>query len=128
MGFWGSDKKKILIIEDSNTIVAVVKMYLKKQNYNVISAKNGKVGIEKIKKEKPELILLDINMPIMGGYQMLDYASQHRDIYMPPTIMMTSVNSKESVQRALTYPSVVDYIIKPFTQEGLFLKIERYIG
>ncbi len=84
-------KKKILIVEDYNNIVEILTMRLNAMGYEVISAKDGQEGLTLARKEKPDLIVLDVMLPKMNGYKisrLLKFDSRYKDI---PIIMLTGV-------------------------------------
>ncbi|MCX6721345.1 MAG: response regulator [Candidatus Staskawiczbacteria bacterium] len=108
------NKNKILIVEDDEDFVWIVIQGLLKENFSVVSASNGQEGLEMIKKEKPDLVLLDILMPIMDGLTMLEEL-RHGGEYEKnlPVILLTnlSANSEDIIKKvAETGPA--HYIVK----------------
>ena len=75
-----SSKPKILVVDDEEDIVSTIQFRLKACEFEVVTAGNGKEGLEKAESEKPDLILLDINMPIMDGHEMLERLRNHHDL------------------------------------------------
>ena len=95
-------KKKILIIEDYNNIVEILTMRLSAMGYAVICAKDGQEGLTLARKEKPDLIVLDVMLPKMNGYKisrLLKFDSKYKDI---PIIMLTSRETKRDEQLCFT--------------------------
>ena len=117
-------KKKILIIEDYNNIVEILTMRLSAMGYAVISAKDGQEGLTLARKEKPDLIVLDVTLPKMNGYKisrLLKFDSRYKDI---PIIMLTSRETKLDEQIGLETGADV-YIYKS-DRTGKLLKTIRH--
>ena len=116
-------KKKILIIEDYNNIVEILTMRLSAMGYAVISAKDGQEGLTLARKEKPDLIVLDITLPKMNGYKisrLLKFDSRYKDI---PIIMLTSRETKRDEQIGLE-TGADEYVYKS-DRRGTLLKVIR---
>ena len=117
-------KKKILIIEDYNNIVEILTMRLSSMGYAVISAKDGQEGLTLARKEKPDLIVLDVTLPKINGYKisrLLKFDSRYKDI---PIIMLTSRETKLDEQTGLETGADV-YIYKS-DRTGKLLKTIRH--
>lgn len=117
-------KKKILIIEDYNNIVEILTMRLSAMGYAVISAKDGQEGLTLARKEKPDLIVLDVTLPKMNGYKisrLLKFDSKYKDI---PIIMLTARETKLDEQIGLETGADV-YIYKS-DRTGKLLKTIRH--
>ncbi len=117
-------KKKILIIEDYNNIVEILTMRLSAMGYAVISAKDGQEGLTLARKEKPDLIVLDVTLPKMNGYKisrLLKFDARYKDI---PIIMLTSRETKLDEQIGLETGADV-YIYKS-DRTGKLLKTIRH--
>jgi len=116
-------KKKILIIEDYNNIVEILTMRLSAMGYAVISAKDGQEGLTLARKEKPDLIVLDVMLPKMNGYKisrLLKFDSRYKDI---PIIMLTSRETKRDEQIGLE-TGADEYVYKS-DRRGTLLKVIR---
>jgi len=116
-------KKKILIIDDEPEIVEIVKKMLANK-YEVIGAYNGEEGIKKAKKEKPDLILLDILMPKMDGWETLKKMKEDRELRNIPVSMLTALPLTPDDTHDKPIDLIENYIVKPFTKEILIRKIE----
>lgn len=117
-------KKKILIIEDYKNIVEILTMRLSTMGYAVISAKDGQEGLTLARKEKPDLIVLDVMLPKMNGYKisrLLKFDSRYKDI---PIIMLTSRETKRDEKMGLETGADV-YIYKS-DRTGKLLKTIRH--
>ncbi|MFH1360547.1 MAG: response regulator [Candidatus Omnitrophota bacterium] len=116
--------KRILVIDDEMNIVKMVQSRLKASGYDVITAIDGKDGIAKAKQEKPDLIILDIMMPQMDGYEALGKLKESEETKFIPVIMFTAKAESDSVSQALDL-GAVDYIVKPFTPVSLLEKVAK---
>lgn len=103
--------KKILIVEDEETQIVAMSESLTKNGFEVLVASNGKEGLDKALKEHPDLILLDIVMPIMSGMEMLKELRKDEWGVSVPVILLTNVDDIEKVAEGLG-EDVLDYIIK----------------
>lgn len=112
-------QKKILIVEDENDIVELVTMYCQKEGYHVISASDGESGLEYFEKELPDLVLLDLMLPGMGG---LEVCRRIHSVSNIPIIVITA--RREEVDKLLALETGADdYITKPFSPRELMARI-----
>ncbi len=117
--------KKILVIDDNVVNLNIAKESLK-ANYYVVAVTSGIQALKYLEKNKVDLILLDINMPYMNGYETLERIRKKPFCEEIPVIFVTAFNDKESVEHSIKVGiqyGVVDYIIKPYTQEELLKRI-----
>ena len=112
---------KILTVDDSKTIRMIVKKAFKPYNCELFEGENGVEGLAIAAKEMPDLIILDITMPVMTGIEMLGKLKAEGDLKDIPVIMLTAESGKENVMQIVKM-GVKDYIVKPFKGEQL---IER---
>ena len=118
------EKKKILIVEDDNFVAEVYLAKLTEMGYAAILAQNGEEGIAELKKDKIDMILLDILMPIMNGMEMLEEIKKKEEWKSIPVILLTNVGEKESIQKVREL-GVENYLIKShFTPAEVIEKIE----
>ncbi len=108
-----SGKAKILIIDDEPDYVSTIQHHLEWSNYKTVVAVNGKEGLEKAASEKPDLILLDTNMPVMNGHETLEHLSRDPQLKNIPVIMVTAACEMDDIATASSY-NIADYIAKPF--------------
>jgi len=121
-------KKKVLIVEDDSFVAEVYSTKLLEMGHGVQIAQNGEEGLALVEKEKPDLILLDILMPVMGGIEMLEALKKKAEWKNIPVILLTNVGEKESIQKVRNL-GVQDYIIKShFTPAEVIEKIETILG
>ncbi|MCD6447536.1 MAG: response regulator [Thermoplasmata archaeon] len=116
-------KKKILIADDEPEIVDIVKRMLE-EKYEVITAYDGEECIEKAKKEKPDLILLDILMPKLDGWETLKRLKEDEETKDIPVSMLTALPLTPDDTRDKPIDKIENYIVKPFKKETLIKKIE----
>ncbi|BBO79679.1 response regulator [Desulfosarcina ovata] len=112
---------KILTVDDSKTIRMIVKKAFKPYNCELFEGENGVEGLAIAAKEQPDLIILDITMPVMTGIEMLGKLKAENALKDIPVIMLTAESGKENVMQIVKM-GVKDYIVKPFKGEQL---IER---
>ena len=115
-------KKKILIIEDDNIVRENTAEILQLANYDVISAENGKVGVEKANFFKPDLIICDILMPELDGYGVLQIIMRNKMLQKTPVIFMSAKTKHDDIRRGMDL-GASDYITKPFEESELLSAI-----
>jgi DNA-binding response OmpR family regulator len=106
-----AEKKKLLIVEDENTLLKALKDKFLKEGYVVLTAGDGAVGLELALTEHPDLILLDIVMPIMDGMSVLKKLRSNEWGKDVPVILLTNLNMAEKVADALD-KGAYDYLVK----------------
>jgi CRP/FNR family transcriptional regulator, cyclic AMP receptor protein len=115
--------KKILIIEDNDEVRENTVEILELSEYKVISAANGKEGVEIALKERPDLIVCDIMMPQLDGYGVLHLLSKHKETANIPFIFLTAKSEKQDFRKGMDL-GADDYITKPFDGTELLNAIE----
>jgi CheY-like chemotaxis protein len=112
-------KQLILVVDDEPSLQSLVFDTLSNE-YRIISAYNGREGIQKAMNSKPDLILMDISMPDMGGFEALRILKDTPDTRSIPVMMITAQDFDPStVQMIKSEPNVVGFINKPFRPKGL---------
>ena len=119
--------KKILIVDDRSEVVELVKVTLEGEGYQTIDASDGREALEKIRKEKPDLILLDIVMPKMDGFEVLSKLKKDPKIKEIPIIMLTAKGQKLDQEKGKEL-GATGYIIKPFSPSALLKRIEEILA
>lgn len=104
--------QKILVVEDELAYLRLLYSQLRGQGYNVIEAINGKKGLEKAKKEKPDLILLDVRMPVMDGMTMLDLLRQQEGTKKTKVIILTNLEPDAKIIDAVVNDEPSYYFVK----------------
>jgi len=111
--------KRILVVDDEVKIIELVSDYLKRSGYDVFSAKDGVSALEKVQREKPDMIILDLGLPKMDG---LDVTRSIRQSSVAPIIMLTA-RSDESDKLIGLELGADDYITKPFSPKELVARV-----
>jgi len=119
--------KKILIADDRSEVVELVKVTLEGEGYQTIDASDGREALEKIKREKPDLILLDIIMPRMDGFEVLSKVKKDPKTKDIPIIMLTAKGQKSDQEKGKEL-GATGYIIKPFSPSALLKRIEEILA
>lgn len=121
--------KKILIVEDEPSYVKILNDQLTSKGYEVYSASNGKEGLALAKKHSPDLILLDIKMPIMDGMTMLDLLRRTENGIVTKVIMLTNLEPTSKIINNAIKDQLTFYFVKSDTKlANLFKKIVELIG
>ncbi|HDS84428.1 MAG TPA: response regulator [Phycisphaerales bacterium] len=121
-----SQKTKVLVVDDEPNIVQTLKDRLEMNDYQVFTAQNGAEGLKTAQEQSPDVILLDVIMPIMDGHDMLEQLRQHDWGKQISVIMLTARSQAQDIARARAC-GIEDYIIKPFDLSELLEKIENII-
>jgi len=117
---------KILSVDDSRTIRLIVGRAFKSYDVTVIEAGNGEEGLAVAAREKPELIILDVTMPVMDGVTMLTRLKADPELKGIPVIMLTAESGRENVLQ-IARLGVRDYLVKPFKEEQIIEKASRCV-
>ena len=120
-------RMKILIVDDEPDLLSTVEYRLKFADCGVVTASNGREGLEKAVSEKPDLILLDTNMPVMNGRQMLEHLRANPELKGIPVIMLTALCEPQDIAAASAL-GVSDYITKPFDFTDLMEKMKAAVS
>lgn len=117
----------VLVVDDDEDILySVKKLLTKKANYDVITANGGKECMETLKKGKPDIILLDIMMPGMDGWDVVEKIHEDKSLQNIPIIFLTAKDDK--LTQTVASISVEDYIIKPVDVDLLIKRIEKVLS
>ncbi len=116
---------KVLVVDDDPGIsLFISRLLTKKFSCRVVTAVNGLDGLNKVKEESPEVIFLDVTMPIMSGLEMLDALKQDSEFKNIPIIMLTAISDK-NVVREVMGKGVISYLLKPLMFESTYQKIKE---
>ncbi len=119
-------KSKILVIDDEPIIHDIVSFMVRTRGYSIISASNGEEGLKLANSEHPDLILLDIMMPGIRGYDVCLRLKADRETKRIPIIMLTGEGDRDTVVRAREI-GANDYIVKPFTLSTLTERVDKFL-
>src|SRR5262249_1840383 len=119
-------KKTVLIIEDEPDIAGSLEARLKLDGFRVKLAKNGQEGVELARAEKPDLILLDIMMPLLNGFDVLNLLKTEPATKGIPVIVLTALPHVEDAENAFQ-AGADDFINKPYTNERLMQKVRKFL-
>lgn len=117
---------KILTVDDSKTVRIIVKKAFKSYDCEIVEAANGVEGLAAAAKEAPDVILLDITMPVMDGVEMLTKLKSDPSTKGIPVIMLTAEGGRDNVLK-IAKIGIRDYIVKPFKEDVLIEKVGRII-
>jgi DNA-binding response OmpR family regulator len=116
----------ILVVDDEADLLSTIQARLKWKKFNVLTALNSREGLEIAASKKPDLILLDNNMPVMNGIEMLAQLRENPELKNTPVIMVTAVCEAHDIAAASSF-GIVDYITKPFDFTELTEKISEIL-
>lgn len=117
--------KKILVIDDDPGLIKMVNSFLSAHSFDVIAATDGDEGIAKLKSEKPDLIVLDVQMPKMNGYTFVHEIKKIPTAVNIPILVLTA---KQGMAEIFKVEGVKEYITKPFSMEKLLEHVKKYLN
>ncbi len=123
----GASPKKILIVEDEQTLLKLESILLRSKGYHVVGASNGLEALAIAARERPDLVLLDVMLPGMDGFQVCQHlktAPETRDI---PVVMLTARTKQDDIARGRAV-GAAEYITKPFQSSQVTRTIARLLG
>lgn len=120
---YASNRKRVLVVEDEPDTILLLKHLLRAAGYNVLGALSGQEALKKFSEVKPNLVLLDLMMPGMDGWETYRYLRQMSDV---PVMILSAVSSKDEVVRALR-SGVDDYLTKPFVNAEVVARVEAIL-
>ncbi len=122
----GMAQKKILIVDDSQTVLLMEKMILGREPYDLVVANNGRQAVDLAAEHEPDLVLLDVVMPVMDGFEACRQLRQHAATRATPIIMVTTRGMEQHVERGFE-SGCSDYITKPIDGLELLSKVRNYL-
>ena len=117
--------KRILVVEDSNTTRTVIRKMLSQQGYKVIEAKDGLEALDKYEETSPDLILLDVIMPGMNGYQTLSALKKSHNLGDTPVIMLSAGDLINKMKGKMA--GSAEYLTKPFNALQLVKTVKQHL-
>jgi CheY-like chemotaxis protein len=121
------NRKKVLLVDDSPTALMMEQMVLSGEPYAICFARNGREAIESAAAENPDVILMDVVMPGMNGYEACRRIRQQESMKKVPIIMVTTRGEEQSMDAGFR-SGCSDYITKPINRTELLTKLRAYIG
>jgi len=121
-------RKKIMVVDDEETLVELVSAVMEEGGFEVIVAHDGKECLEKLKKAKPDLILLDMMMPGMSGREVCERIRKDPKTKDLKVIFLTVAKFSETGKDVLQKMKVADYITKPFDNDDLVRRVKKHVG
>ncbi len=123
----GADKK-VVCIEDESEMIDLISLILRRQSVQVIGALGGRQGLEKIESEEPDLVLLDLKMPVMNGWEVYKQMKASREMKDIPVVVLTAMSRSFEESINLQDGRVDDYITKPFRPRKLIESVNRVLS
>lgn len=122
-----SEKSKILIVEDDNFLIKAYQIKFDREGLRVIIARNGAEGLETAKAELPQLILLDLMLPKMDGFEFLGLIKKDEKLKNIPVLVLSNLGQKSDVDKAMALGAVEYFIKTEYTLEDIIKKIKKYL-
>ncbi|MCS6859120.1 MAG: response regulator [Abditibacteriales bacterium] len=118
---------KILVVEDEPENQLAIRVILTVEGFEVVSVEDGRLALQAAQEQQPDLILLDVMMPEINGFEVLAQLRQHETTRGIPVIMLTALAQRADVAKAVE-AGVDDYVAKPFEPDDLIERIRKAIG
>ncbi len=122
------ESKRVVCIEDEPEMIDLVRLILGRKGFYVIGANGGIEGLETVRREKPDLILLDLMMPDMDGWEVYQQIKADPNLRNIPVIVVTAKAQSIDKVLGLHIAKVDDYITKPFGPQELLESVEKILG
>ncbi len=117
----------ILVVDDNYQNIEIARSYLSSLNYKVSMATSGRKALSMLENELPDLIILDIMMPVMDGFEFCSIIKSKKSTQGIPVIFLTALSETHDIVKAFNY-GAVDYITKPFTREEFILRVKNHVN
>ena len=122
------DKKKVVCIEDEPEMIDLVKLILGRKGFDLVGAVGGREGLETVRKLKPDLVLLDLMMPDMDGWEVYQQMKADDELKAIPVIVVTAKAQSIDKVLGLHIAKVDDYVTKPFGPQELLQSVKKVLG
>lgn len=119
--------RKILVVDDEQDLLDLMEIILGAEGYHVVKAVNGKDALDKVDRERPDLVLLDVMMPIMDGWQVLKTLKQSETFKHIPIVMVTAKIGVEDKMKGIQ-EGAADYICKPFAPKEVVNRLKALLN
>jgi len=122
------DNLRVVCIEDEPEMIDLVRLILGRRGFDVVGANGGLEGLEAVRRERPNLILLDLMMPDMDGWEVYQRIKADEELRQIPVIVVTAKAQSIDKVLGLHIAKVDDYITKPFGPQELLESVEKILG
>jgi DNA-binding response OmpR family regulator len=122
-----NDKIRILVADDEPNILLSLEFLMRKSGYEVFIARNGTEAMDIVKKQKPDLAVLDIMMPDIDGYQICDFIKKSKDLSECKVIFLSAKSKESDIQKGMSYGADF-YMTKPYSTRALMLKVNDLLA
>lgn len=122
----GKMGKKILVIDDEADLCATIKAQLESEGFNVLAALSGQEGLDKVKEYKPDLVILDLMMPVMDGFEVCKRLKKDTQTSSVPVVVLTALQQEDAAKKALSM-GAEGYLVKPFEEDALLFTIREFL-
>ncbi len=123
-----NNKKRLVYIEDEQEMIDLVRLILTRKGFDVIGANGGREGLDTVRKEKPDLVLLDLMMPDLDGWEVYQQMKADESTRSIPVIVVTAKAQSIDKVLGLHIAKVEDYISKPFSPQELIESVEKVLS
>jgi two-component system chemotaxis response regulator CheY len=120
-------KKKILVADDSPTIRKFVSFSLTMQGFEVIATCDGMEALEKLPQHKIDLIITDLNMPNMDGFELIKAVRSNKEYSDIPIIILSSLSGSQEIEKGMSY-GANSYLVKPFDPKRIQYEVSKYLN
>ena len=122
------EKKVVVCIEDEREMIDLVKLILGRKGFDLVGAVGGREGLEAVRKLKPDLVLLDLMMPDMDGWEVYQQIKADDELKDTPVIVVTAKAQSIDKVLGLHIAKVDDYVTKPFSPQELLQSVNKVLG
>ena len=119
--------KEVLVVDDSATVRKFVSVSLSMQGFTVVTACDGMDALEKLPKGRFDLVITDLNMPTMDGFEFIKALRDSPEFHEVPVIILTSLTDQENKEQGLKL-GVGSYVLKPFSLEKIQYEVSKYLS
>ena len=123
-----ADKRRILCIEDEPEMIDLIRLILERKGFEVLGAVGGQEGLDAVRREKPDLVLLDLMMPDVDGWEVYRQMKADKELQDIPVVVVTAKAQSIDKVLGLHIAKVDDYVTKPFGPGDLLESVGRVLG
>lgn len=120
--------KKILLVEDEPILSNILRQRLEGENFRVIMARDGSEAVKFLREEKPDLILLDIILPKMSGFEVMEEMKEDPTIQSAPVVVVSNLGQSSDVEKAQKFGAVGYFVKAQLSIDDLISKIKEFLG